>query len=195
MLTSLADQRTAITSIIGGGGSGKTALATWASLKAYEAKQFEYIVSITAKDRELTSAGIQALASGKTTFDKLLDSILEVLQFPEHKTEELAQKEKTVRGLLSQGNGLLVVDNLETVDDARVIQFLDSLPIGVRALTTSRRTSVRVAVRPLTLAGMTTDEARDYVRSLRNQRGLGYISELSNSDIETIRTACDGLPL
>lgn len=191
----LEDQRIAITSIVGGGGSGKTALATWASLKAYETKRFEYIISITAKDRELTSAGIQALASGKTTFDKLLDSILEVLQFPEHKSAELVQKEKTVRELLSQASGLLVVDNLETVDDARVIQFLDSLPIGVRALTTSRRTSVRVAVRPLTLAGMTNDEAREYVLSLRNQSGLGYISELSNADIEKVRTACDGLPL
>ena len=195
VLTSLSDRRTAVTSIIGGGGSGKTALATWASLKSYEAKQFEYIVSITAKDRELTSAGIQALTPGKTTFDKLLDSILEVLQFPELKTEELAEKEKTVRGLLAEGNGLLVVDNLETVDDARVIQFLDSLPFGVRALTTSRRTSVRVAVRPLTLAGMIEGEAREYVRSLRAQRGLGYISELTNSDIEKIRVACDGLPL
>lgn len=123
---SLADQRTAVTSIIGGGGSGKTALATWASLQAYEAKQFEYIVSITAKDRELTSSGIQALTPGKTTFDKLLDSILEVLRFSEYKSQALSEKERTVRGLLAAGNGLLVVDNLETVDDARVIQFLVS---------------------------------------------------------------------
>lgn len=195
IMSSLADQRTAVTSIIGGGGSGKTALATWASLQAYEAKRFEYIVSITAKDRELTSSGIQALSPGKTTFDKLLDSILEVLRFSEYKTEALSEKEMTVRGLLAAGKGLLVVDNLETVDDARVIQFLDSLPLGVRALTTSRRTSVRVAVRPLTLAGMTEIESREYVRSLRTQRGLSYITDLTNSDVEKIRTACDGLPL
>jgi len=195
VLSSLADRRTAVTSIIGGGGSGKTALATWASLKAYEARQFEYIVSITAKDRELTSAGIQALSPGNTTFDKLLDSILEVLQFPEHKIEPLVEKEKTVRGLLAEGNGLLLVDNLETVDDARVIQFLDSLPFGVRALTTSRRTSVRVAVRPLTLAGMTDSEANGYIRSLRNDRGLAYVAELGDADIGRVRNACDGLPL
>jgi hypothetical protein len=47
-----------------------------------------------------------------------------------------------VRSLIEKSNGLLFVDNLETVDDARIIQFLDSLPVGVRAITTSRRTSV-----------------------------------------------------
>jgi tetratricopeptide (TPR) repeat protein len=193
--TSLADRRTAVTSIIGGGGSGKTALATWAAIGAYEARQFEYIISITAKDRELTSAGIHALTSSKTTFDKLLDSILDVLQFPEHKTEDLGQKEQTVRGLLAEGNGLIVVDNLETVDDARVIQFLDSLPFGVRALTTSRRTSVRVAVRPLTLAGMTEAETRGYIRSLQALKGLAYIVELTSLEIERVRITCDGLPL
>jgi tetratricopeptide (TPR) repeat protein len=195
VLEGLVDRRTAVTSIIGGGGSGKTALATWAALRAFETKQFEYIVSITAKDRELTSAGIQALTSGKTTFENLLDSILEVLQFPEHKTEDSIQKEATVRGLLGQGTGLLFVDNLETVDDARVIQFLDSLPYGVRALTTSRRTSVKVAVRPLTLAGMTSSEALDYIQSLSEQKSLGYVPDLDKADVEKLRVACDGLPL
>ena len=44
VLTALKDPRTSITSIVGSGGMGKTALATWAVLKAFDEKQFEFIV-------------------------------------------------------------------------------------------------------------------------------------------------------
>jgi tetratricopeptide (TPR) repeat protein len=195
VLLSLADKRTAITSIIGGGGSGKTALATWAALKVFDERQFNFIVSLTAKDRELTASGIQALNPGITTFEALLNNILDVLQFPELKINDLASKEASVRQLLTESNGLLFVDNLETVDDARIIQFLDSLPIGVRALTTSRRMSVRVAVRPVTLGGLTGKETIAYVRSLSSHRGLQFISDFSDAEIDRLGASCDGLPL
>ena len=39
--------------------------------------------------------------------------------------------------MLSIGKGLLFVDNLETVDDARIIDFMDDLPVGTRAIVTS----------------------------------------------------------
>jgi len=141
----LSDPRSAVTSIIGIGGVGKTALATWAALRAYERKQFTFIVSITAKDRELTSGGIRGLEPTLTSFEALLDNVLEVLGFPEAKAAlTVEEKEREVRTLLEKSNGLLYVDNLETVDDPRIVTFLDSLPVGVRALVTSRRGRVRV---------------------------------------------------
>ena len=193
--TGLNDRRTAITSLVGVGGTGKTALATWAALKAYDSKQFSFIVSITAKDRELTSTGIQALEPSLTSFEALLNNVLDVLNFPEYKAKDVKEKEASVRGLIADSGGLLFVDNLETVDDARIIQFLDSLPFGVRALTTSRRTSVRVSVHPVTVGALTPTEVVKFVQTLAHSPGFKYVADLAESERERIGVSCDGLPL
>ena len=192
----LSDLRTSVTSIIGIGGGGKTALATWASLRAYDKKQFSFICSITAKDRELTSSGIQALSPRLTSFESLLDSILETLGFPEEKQKSVVEREEIVRVLITNSNGLLYVDNLETVDDVRIVQFLDTLPVGVRALTTSRRSAVRVSVFPITINAFSSEEVVNYIGSLsKTVRQLAYASKLSEAERSRLGLACDGLPL
>lgn len=193
--SALSDPRAAIASIVGIGGVGKTSLATWAALKAYEQARFAFIVSVTAKDRELTTAGIQALKPALTSFETLLDNILEVLKFPEYKSEPIEQKEKQVRSIIENSNGLLYVDNLETVDDKRIISFLDSLPVGVRAITTSRRAQVRVSVHPVDLGPLTQEEVVSLIRALANLPGLGYVSDLSPSECVKIGEACDRIAL
>lgn len=192
---SLHDPRVAVTSLIGIGGAGKTALATWASLRAYEQKAFNFIVSITAKDRELTQVGIQSLRPALTSFETLLDSILEVLAFADYKTETLENKEARVREIIENENGLLFVDNLETVDDPRIISFLDNLPLGVRALTTSRRTRVRVSARPIEIGPLTANEVIALIRSLSPLSGYSYVSDLSDPECVRIGEACDRIPL
>ncbi|MGH2594424.1 MAG: RNA-binding domain-containing protein [Actinomycetota bacterium] len=193
--SALRDQRAAVTSVIGIGGVGKTALATWAALGLFDRGEVDFIVSITAKDRELTLAGIRALAPALTTFETLLDSILDVLGFPELREKPLAEKEQQVREVLQDSNGLLYVDNLETVDDPRTIEFLDSLPLGVRALVTSRRPKVRVSVHPVDLGPLTDTEVLSFVTSLNREPGLGYVSRLSDPERLRIGQACDGIPL
>lgn len=191
----LKNPRAAVTSLIGIGGAGKTALATWAVLRAYDRRDFAFIVSVTAKDRELSTAGIQSLQPTLTSFEALLDSILEVLGFPEFKAEKLEAKEKQVKILMEGSNGLLYVDNLETVDDARIISFLDNLPVGVRAIVTSRRTVVRVSVYPIDLGPLTDDEGVLFIRSLAKLPGFTYVSEFSTAEASRIAEACDGIPL
>lgn len=193
--TAMNDPRSSIAAIVGIGGTGKTALATWAAIRAYERRQYAFIASITAKDRELTSSGIRALEPGLSSFEALLDSVLDVVGFPELKASGVVEKEAEVRALLEKSNGLLFVDNLETVDDARIIQFLDALPIGVRAITTSRRSSVRVSVHPVPLGALTDEEVVSYIGSLSSAAGLAHAAKLSPAECVRIGEACDGLPL
>lgn len=193
--TALQNPRASIAAITGIGGVGKTALATWACLRAYHNQQFDFIVSITAKDRQLTSSGIQPLQPQLTSFEALLDAILEVLGFPEAKQQKVGPKEAQVRDLLKDSNGLLYVDNLETVDDARIVVFLDSLPVGVRAITTSRRTTVRTSVHPVELGPMTSSEGNRFISSLGKKPGFQYVNDLEEKDRSHIVEACKGIPL
>lgn len=192
---SLQDPRIAVTSLVGIGGMGKTAIATWAVTRAYEDSRFEFVVSMTAKDRELTAAGIVGMKQRLSSFESLLDEILDVTGFTEEKASDTQQKEAAVRELMQGSNGLLYVDNLETVDDARIIEFLDSLPVGVKAIVTSRRSKVRVAAQPIEIPPMSESEAVELVRSLERLPAYGHIRGLSDSEIQQISVAWDGIPL
>jgi len=191
----IRDTRTAIAAITGIGGVGKTALATWATLKAYDTKDFDFIVSLTAKDRELTRAGIKALKPTLTSYESLLNSIFDVLGFPGYKLKSITEKEKEIKNLISNSYGLLYIDNLETVDDKRIIHFLDELPKGMHAITTSRRTTVRVSTRPIEVGPFTDKEIVKYIKTLSKIRDLGYIRNLSDKECIQIGEACDKIPL
>ena len=115
----LKSDRTFVTSLTGIGGVGKTALACWAALRAHDSKKFDYIVSLTAKDRALTSTGIVPLAPTLSSLSDLLAEISDVTGFSElSQIDDLSERIKAVKSsILSQFRGLLFVDNLETVDD------------------------------------------------------------------------------
>src|SRR5213075_1968285 len=107
----------------------------------------------------------------------------------------LEEREAEVREVLQDSNGLLYVDNLETIDDNRVVSFLDDLPLGVRALVTSRRATVRVAVRPVDVGPLSAEEARALIVSFESEPGVGYVGDLSDAEMDLIAEACDRLPL
>lgn len=193
--TALTDSRTSVAHIIGIGGLGKTALATWATIQAFENKQFSFIASCTAKDRELTTSGISGIQPEFTSFESLLNTVCDILQYTEYKKLELQEKEAKVRDLLKNSGGLLFVDNLETVDDPRIIHFLDTLPVGVRALVTSRRLTIKRAVFPITLDPMNDKETCAFGRSLQQLVACRYISDMKDEQIARLGKACDHIPL
>ncbi|MBI5367133.1 MAG: tetratricopeptide repeat protein [Planctomycetes bacterium] len=128
--------------IDGPGGIGKTALAVRAGHLA-PAADFPRKVFLSAKVRELTPAGETPLEDYLLpNFMALITELARALGAPEvgHLPEN--ERAKAVHRVLSTERALLVIDNVETFQEAerlRLYQFLTRLPAGCKAIVTSRR--------------------------------------------------------
>lgn len=181
--------------LIGIGGVGKTALATWAVKKLYIDDEYDYIVSISAKDRELTASGIQSISQKLTSLDDLLDAILDVIGFPEAKNEKLEIKRKKTVDLISGEKILIFVDNLETAIDKDIIDFINYLPEPAKALITSRRNVVTVSSYPIEIGPLENEEIVRYISSLSALPRFSFCNALSVAEKEKIGDSFNGIPL
>ena len=181
--------------LIGIGGVGKTALATWAVKKLYIDDEYDYIVSISAKDRELTASGIQSISQKLTSLDDLLDAILDVIGFPEAKNEKLEIKRKTTVDLISGEKILIFVDNLETAIDKDIIDFINYLPEPAKALITSRRNVITVSSYPIEIGPLENEEIVRYNSSLSALPRFSFCNALSVAEKEKIGDSFNGIPL
>lgn len=191
----LASQRTFITSLTGIGGVGKTALACWMTLKAYEEKKFDFIVSVSARDRAFTASGIVATVPTLSSLDDLLQQICETTGFAELLDLSRDERIERVRKDILPFRGLLFVDNLETVDDPLLIQFLEDLPLPTKALVTSRKAKIRVANYPIEVGSFTEHEAISFFDELSQSVGKGYLAELVESEKRILVDSCERIPL
>jgi len=117
----IQDQRSFVTHLTGFGGVGKTATALWFALQLFERKRFDYIVSLSARDRMLTRTGIVETVPTLTSYEHLLDEALDVLGVSGDMVGmSVQEKENWALELLKGTNTLFVLDNLETVDDERI---------------------------------------------------------------------------
>ncbi len=130
--------------IDGPGGIGKTSLAIRAGELAPVA-DFEYKIFLSAKVRELTSAGEQALDDFKfTSFSALLTELAHELGEEDINRIEPGKRAKAILRTLAGIDALIIVDNLETFPEPeriRLYQFLARLPKSCKAIVTSRRRS------------------------------------------------------
>jgi hypothetical protein len=193
----LRSERTFVTSLTGIGGVGKTALASWVVLKAYEKRWFDFIVSVSAKDRILTSEGIFATSSTFSSLDDLLHEICETTGFtPYDAISSIDERSRRVKeDILGLFNGLLFVDNLETVDDPRLVQFLEELPIPTKAIVTSRKAKIRVSNYPIDIGPFNELEAIAFLEETSRACGKESIAEITNAEKLVVVDACDRIPL
>ncbi|MGW3040727.1 RNA-binding domain-containing protein [Kitasatospora sp. NPDC001159] len=187
------DPRIWIINVHGPGGVGKSALATWAAYHFYQERSFDAILQLTAKETILTAGGITRSASRTLySLEGLLDQILHL--FGEESPESLEAKKCTVVEWLSALPTLIVLDNLETVDDGRIISFVQDLPPAslAKVIITSRRKTGGWEY-PVTVPELDNDETREFVTVKAQELQIGL--QLTDRRVEQIRKSCGGLPL
>lgn len=155
------DPRIWIVNVHGPGGVGKSAIVNWATYEFYDGRagEFESIIQLSARETVLTETGIRPWGRTLHSLEDLLDRILTT--FEEQPPTGLEQKRTLAVEILSAWNTLLVLDNMETVSDGRIFDFLRSLPptSKTKVLLTSRERTggweLAVPVRELNLAETT----------------------------------------
>ncbi len=177
-----------VITIAGAGGVGKSAL----TLKIVNdiirdnIIEYDFIVWVSAKENKLSYLGIEDLEPTLKNYDELLDTILNVVGFDaESYGEDDDKKERDINDLFDACNRvLLIIDNLETITDERIINFiLDSHP-NVNFIITSRRGLGQVE-RRYDLKELKEKDAIHLFRIICKEKGL---QELQIADESLIRS-------
>lgn len=130
------------TLIDGDGGRGKTSLAVFAAYQV-PPENFERIVFVSIKQQQQDDSRLRDL--GGFAFNSWMEMLGEISRILDLKSVTQAPEGQRARTLSQQLEGrriLLVLDNLETLSDAeqdQLFSFLDRLPVGNKAILTSRR--------------------------------------------------------
>lgn len=162
-----------VVSVLGDGGVGKTAIALKAAydILADESCPFDAIVWVTAKATILTPHEIQRVTGAiETSLGLLMAASKELGPGSEDPVEELY-------AYLGTFKVLLILDNLETVLDSALRNFLLDLPLGSKVLLTSR---IAAGIEnPVPLEPLTHDESRALLKALGRSRNVRFIEQLS----------------
>lgn len=175
-----------VVTISGAGGVGKTAIAHSLSenLLRKEAFPFDGLVWISAKDEKLSATGIEKIEPTVRNYEEVLDSILATLGWEDDLAKPIAKKEESVDVILKAGSKgiLLVVDNLETIRDDRVIEFIKDFPPPGKVLITSRLGLGEVE-RRYPLKEMTEKDAIVLLRTVAREKGIDDLVRLPDDTL------------
>jgi tetratricopeptide (TPR) repeat protein len=156
--------RAFVITIDGIGGIGKSALVLESAYTFIDQhatlpkdERFEAIIWVSAKRTYLNASGIHERRQVFRTLEDVFAAIARVLDYPAITSEDLEDQRTLVDQALREQRTLLILDNLETVDDDDLMDFLHELPEPTKALITTRQ---RIdAARPLRLVDLPRDDA------------------------------------
>lgn len=172
-----------VIAVEGLGGMGKTALArevAW--LCAESPERFEAIV--WTQDRD-----------GVLRLNDVLDSIADVLRFTYVHSMPMPDKEKEVDKLLRGTACLLIVDNLESVTDQQLLDFITKIPEPPsKVVVTSREQQLRAAW-AVTLGKLDEADGLDFIRAEAARLGLRGLQHAPVADLHALYAATGGNPL
>jgi LuxR family transcriptional regulator, glucitol operon activator len=158
---------------------GKTALALKAAYDLLDLPNcpFEAVVWTTSKTKQLTTHEVREIEG----------AISDSLGMCRHIAHQLAGETaddpfEEVLSYLQTFRILLILDNLETVLDSRLRQFLARLPVGSKVLVTSR-IGLGALDFPIKLEPMEAAESIQLLRGLATIRGVSQLVQMPNSSL------------
>lgn len=178
------------------GGIGKSTLALEAVYRLLERRPpfvintcYEAIIWVSAKQEFLTLDGPIPSSDFFRTLDDIYTAIGEVLQRQDILRAQPGDQGRLVKRVLSQHQVLLVVDNLESVADKTVFDFLRILPGSSKALVTSRQ---RIYISELMHL---VELSRPEVLSLIEEKTKTKTCHLGEEQKEKLYRRTGGIPL
>jgi len=182
--------------IDGVGGIGKSALALEIAhryLKEFEElpeeERFDVIIWTSAKTTTLTGDGITPRQQVTNTIDDVYKTIAVTLEKDNITREDLEDQSRLINRALASQRTLLVIDNLETVDDERVIAFIREIPDPTKCIVTTRH---RIDVAdPIRLAEMPRGDALSLIAQECEKKGVS----LTDDQADLLYRRTGGIPL
>lgn len=179
-----------VVSILGDGGVGKTSIALKVAYELLEdpTQPFDTIVWVSAKATILTTNEIQRI--GDAIQDSLGLFVAAAAELGSITAE--ADPVGEVLSYLEAFKVLLILDNLETVLDDRLRQFLLDLPMGSKVIITSR---IGLGIEnPVQLEPLSEDEARNLLRALARTRHVKTLEGLDQETVTALAKSMGGHP-
>src|SRR6266567_9064611 len=166
LLSALSDPQGPVAIVIDGlGGMGKTAMAVEGVRRALNRQLFAQVVGESAKLEQFVGGEIVRVSEATLDSDALLDTIARQLDHWEIPTLLPEEKQVRLTHLLRKQPYLILVDNLESTDNAReVLAHLRGFLNPSRALLTSRQKVYHDFVLPLSLRTLDLEDALFFLR-------------------------------